>query len=109
LTYAYVVAQHESDVELYIDRGKDCKDENKAIFNSLKEHQKEIESDFGEPLEWEILDAKRASRIAKYFELGGYRDEETKWPCVQDAMIDAMIRLEKALHPYIAKLKDGPW
>jgi hypothetical protein len=53
------------------------------------------------------MDAKRACRIAKYFELGGYRDEEDKWPALQDAMVDAMIRLEKALHPHIAKLKVG--
>jgi hypothetical protein len=36
--------------------------------------------------------------------MGGYRDEESKWPEIQDAMIDAMIRLEKALRPHIVNL-----
>ena len=36
--------------------------------------------------------------------LGGYRDQD-RWPTIQDAMIDAMIRLDKALAPHIAKLK----
>jgi hypothetical protein len=33
-------------------------------------------------------------------EVGGYRDEEEKWPAIQDAMRDAMVRLEKALRPH---------
>jgi len=35
--------------------------------------------------------------------IGGYRDEE-RWPQIHEAMVDAMIRLEKALKPYISKL-----
>jgi hypothetical protein len=50
------------------------------------------------------LDAyKRACRIKKDIDLGGYRDEDS-WPQIHDAMIDAMIRLEKALKPHIAGL-----
>jgi hypothetical protein len=37
--------------------------------------------------------------------LGGYRDDEFKWGPIQDGIIDAMIRLEKALRPHLAKLK----
>ncbi len=58
-------------------------------------------------MEWERLDAKRACRIAKRFDNGGYRDDEERWEEIQTPMIDAMIRLEKALKPYIAKLKVG--
>jgi hypothetical protein len=36
--------------------------------------------------------------------IGGYRDDESKWPEIQDAMIDAMIRLEKALRQHIESL-----
>jgi hypothetical protein len=63
-----------------------------------------IESDFGEPLLWQRIEGKRACRIKKEIDIGGYRDED-KWPEVQDAMIDAMIRLEKALRPHIEKLQ----
>jgi len=107
LAYTYAMTQHGSKVELYIDRGKGCQEENKALFDDLKSDQAEIETAFGGPLSWERLDGKRACRIAKHFELGGYRDDESKWPALQDTMIDAMIRLEKALRPQIAKLKVG--
>ncbi len=40
----------------------------------------------------------------KYIDVGGYADE-SKWAAVQDAMIDAMVRLERAVSPYIRKLK----
>ena len=44
-------------------------------------------------------------RIGTRIEVGGYRDDEAKWPAIQDAMIDAMVRLETALRPHIEKLK----
>jgi len=103
LTYDYVVRQNDANVELYIDRGSDSEAENKAIFDRLAQSKESIEADFGEPLEWQRLEGKRACRIKRDIDLGGYRDDE-KWPQIQDAMIDAMIRLEKALKPHIARL-----
>jgi hypothetical protein len=107
LAYNYVVVQRGASVELYIDRGKDAKEENKAIFDSLFEHRNEVEQAFGGPLEWERLDAKRACRIVRRFENGGYRDDEEKWKDIHLRLINAMICLEKALRPYVAKLKVG--
>ncbi len=104
LGFNYVVRKHEANVELYIDRGKEADDENKAIFDTLAATKDVIESGFGGPLEWQRLEGKRACRIKKQIELGGYRDD-AKWPAIQNAMIEAMIRLEKALRPHIAKLQ----
>ena len=101
LWYSYVINQHESSVQFYIDRGRDGAQENKAIFDTLRSKQAEIERSFGESLSWERLDGKRACRIAKYFELGGYRDDEAKWPAIQDAMVDAMVRLRDSLAPFL--------
>ena len=92
-----MLRQNDGDVELYIDRGKDTEAENKVIFDSLAQSNEDIEADFGEPLDWQRLEGKRACRIKKNIDLGGYRDEE-KWPHIHDAMIDAMIRLEKAAY-----------
>jgi hypothetical protein len=36
---------------------------------------------------------------------GGYRDEEAKWPQILDAIIDAMVRLEKTLRPFLNELQ----
>jgi len=104
LSYNYVIRQHDADVELYIDRGKGLEDENKAVFDSLASARESIESVFGDPLDWQRLEGKQACRIKWHTDLAGYRDDESRWPDVQDAMIDAMIRLEKALKPLIAKL-----
>jgi len=104
LAFNYVARQQETYVELYIDRGKDSEKENKTIFDQLMEHKKAIEAEFGGPLEWQRLEGRRACRIRKTISIGGYLDED-KWPKIHEAMIDAMIRLEKALKPYIRKLK----
>jgi predicted HicB family RNase H-like nuclease len=104
LGFNYALRKHEAQVELYIDRGKDRGEENKKIFEKLFRYKKEVESVFGEPLVWERLEGKRACRIKKVITIGGYRDEE-RWPQIHEAMVDAMIRLEKSLNPYIAKLK----
>lgn len=104
LAYNYVVGQHATRIELYIDRGADSEAENKRIFDKLYQHKADIENAFGGELSWEKMEEKRASRIAKYYESGGYRDEEDKWPAIQDELIDGMIRFSKALSPYIKKL-----
>jgi len=39
--------------------------------------------------------------------MGGWKDPE-KWPQVHFAMVDAMMRLEKALKPHIQKLDLEP-
>lgn len=101
--FSYVIRRHESGVELYIDRGKDAVERNKEMFDLLARSRTEIESAFGGPLVWERLEGKQACRISKRLE-GGYLDDETKWPGIQDAMIDAMIRLDRALRPHIDRL-----
>jgi len=103
LSFNYVTRQHDGDVEIYIDRESDA--ENKKIFDKLLESRKSIERVFGQHLTWQRLEAKRACRIKKTVKEGGYRDDPSKWSETHEAMIDAMIHLEKALKPHIAKLR----
>ena len=103
LGLGHVACKNDAQVELYIDRGKDCEEENKAIFDSLFDAQESIERAFGGPLRWERLEGKRACRISKVIEVGGYRDEG-RWPDIHEQMIDTMIRLERALRPHIDAL-----
>ena len=95
----YNIRQYDSSVGLYIDRGNE--NENYEIFHALENVKGEIEGAFGEPLEWKLLDNRRACRIVKPLSPGGYRNEAEDWERIQDAMIDAMIRLNDALEPHI--------
>lgn len=106
LNYNYVVWEEQTGVELYIDRGKDAKVENKAIFDQLAAKKTAIESAFGGPIEWERLDAKQACRIRASLDCGGWKTPE-KWDAGISQTVDAMIRLEKALRPYIKQLTIG--
>jgi hypothetical protein len=101
----YVITNKYGCCEIYLDRGKESVEPNinKIRFDRLLKHKKEIEDKFGDKLSWERLDNKRASRIAVYFEFGGLHDQD-KWEKLQDKMIDAMIRLEKATKEYIQSL-----
>ena len=101
----YVVTQDECAAELYIDRGKDAEEENKAVFDQLFAHKAEIDAAFGEELSWERLEGKRACRIRHTQTGGGYRSPEDQWPAIQDAIIKDMDRLEKALRPHLKQLK----
>jgi hypothetical protein len=88
----------------YIDRGKDAEEETKSIFDQLFAHKAEIDAAFGGALSWERLDGKRACRI-RHTQAGGYRSSEEQWPALQEAIIKAMDRLEKALRPHLKQLK----
>jgi len=101
----YVVTQDECSAELYIDRGKDAEEENKAIFDQLQSNKSEVERVFGGPLSWERLEGKRACRIRFTQPGGGYRSPEEKWVELQDGIIAAMARLEQALRPFLKQLK----
>jgi len=103
LALNYVCRQHDAQVGLYIDRGKERGEENKAIFERLLAAREAIEERYGGALEWERREGRRVCVISQRIPGGGYRDED-KWPEVHEAMIGAMIRLEKALRPEIDRL-----
>ena len=96
--FSYVIRKNDAQIQL------DIEDEDRLIFAELEKSKVTVEDIFGEPLEWELSQGRGPSRIKKQIELGGYTDE-AKWPEIQEAMVDAMVRLEKALKPEISKLK----
>lgn len=102
VSYNYVIRMENARVELYIARGD--ADENKRIFDALYAHRDGKDEAFGEPLEWLRQDNVQASRICHVIPGGGLRDRD-RWPEIQERMIDAMIRLERALKPEIRRLQ----
>lgn len=104
LTYNYTINMGEAYVELYIDRGKESEYINQKIFDSLKAGRDAIEKAFLGSLDWGSVEGRRSKSIGVRVSDVGLRDSE-KWDEIQDSMIDAMIRLEKALKPHIMKLE----
>jgi hypothetical protein len=101
ISYNYIILKDGARVELYIDNGN--YDFNKNAFDSLIRNKSEIENGFGDSLNWERLDDKRASLIRYPLSGIGLQDED-RWPELQDHLIELMINFEKAFKPYIQKI-----
>jgi hypothetical protein len=103
---SYLITNKYAGCELYLSRGKVDGDDtnfNKIWFDELYEHKDEIEKEFGEPLDWQRLNEKWASRIACHYQ-GLTLHDEKHWPEIQGRMIDAMIRMEKVFSKYVKQL-----
>ena len=98
LGFNYVVRMDDAQVELYIDRGE--AEWNKMVFNAFLQHKVEIEELFGGPLDWQLLPDKRASRIRFVISNYGLIDQD-QWDELQEQLIKSMIRMEKAIRPFI--------
>ncbi len=78
--------------ELYIDLGDDEK--NKATFDALLTQKDQIESEFGEPLDWDRQDDKRASRIVVYRD-GTIDDTDEHLEEIRAWCVDHLLRLKR--------------
>jgi len=101
IAYDYIIRKHDSRIELEISTGDD--ELNRQYFHKLKTNQVNIEEKFGEPLNWDLIEGRSACYIRYLIKQGGYRDED-KWSEIQESMIDAMMRFEKAIQPFISHL-----
>lgn len=99
--YQYIILKNAARVQLSIE--SKYTDKNKRIFDILHESKARIERDFGERLVWERNNKLISSRIKKIFENRGLNDKHD-WGKIQDEMISAMIRLERALSKHIQKM-----
>jgi hypothetical protein len=102
LSFTYFTVKEKSNVELYVDRGDSV--ENKALFDRLMKDKEAIEGEFGQALEWERLDNRRACRIKVPAQEGGYRSQENEWTDIHNELVDTMTRLEKVLQPRLDAL-----
>jgi len=86
--------------ELYIDQGD--AETNKALFDSLLAQKEDIEQEFREPLEWERLDERRASRIAVYRE-GHIEQSDEKLADIRGWTTDRLLQLKRVLGPRLVR------
>ncbi|MBI2834192.1 MAG: DUF4268 domain-containing protein [Acidobacteria bacterium] len=89
--------------EVYIDF---CDAEaNKALFDRLLVEREALERAFGEPLTWERLDERRASRIATY-RPGSIDVNPEELATLRDWAIDRLLRFRTVFGPKIRELLD---
>lgn len=82
--------------EVYLDEGD--QEKNKGIFDALLAQRDQIDNDFGEPLEWQRLDHRLASRIAVYRE-GTIDDPEERLVEIRAWAVDRLLRLKRVFEP----------
>jgi len=104
IVFGYSLTKNSGVVEIYFNKGgKTGPKINKSRFDAFYKYKNEIEKEFGAPLVWQRLNGRRTSRILYKFNIGGWANEG-KWNELQDKMVDAMVRLEKAFKKYISKI-----
>lgn len=92
-------------VELYIDGGSGQKNWNKQIFDALSQEKFSLETQLGEPLSWERLDDKQASRIALYRE-GSIEDGKSKLEEIRNWMVKKLVVLKKTFNKELKNVVD---
>lgn len=91
--FSLIFNQKELRVELWLSRSNG--EENKWLFDKLFEQKDQIDSAFGEPLEWLRLDDKKQSRIQFSCKVEGFNKDI--WHDHITWHLEHMVKLEKAL------------
>ena len=96
--WQFVITKKAARVELFIASPDAAT--NKKRYENLFLHKTEIEEKFGSSLLWDLNEERKQQYVRVPIETGGLDDEE-KWGEIQDALVDSLIRLEKALQNYL--------
>lgn len=89
--FNFVVSKAYGRAEIYVDRS--AVSENEHISDYLFSKKEELEHAFGEALEWQRLDGKRACRVKA--EVSANVFDKDQWLEMISFMTDRMIRLER--------------
>ncbi len=102
LTFSFT-RRRQLRVEIYFDRGDQA--QIKRLFDALHQRKEQIEATLGEPLSWERLDDRRASRVALYLD-GSIIDRPERLVQLREAAVEAAIRLYTAIAPFVVEARD---
>jgi hypothetical protein len=100
--FTYLVRRHDAGAYLILEGSNQA--QNHAVFDSFIADRDHIEADFGESLVWDKVETRKRCQIGVNLHVGGYQSEPESWPEIQDAMVDAMARLELVFKPVVAGL-----
>ena len=88
-------------VEVYIDRGD--RDQTKRLFDSLGQRKESIETELNEPLEWDRLEARRASRIS-VVRNGSINDDDDTLEEIRQWMVERLLAFKRVFTPHLQEL-----
>jgi len=88
-------------IELYIDSGDGGV--NKRLFDALHAEKDEIEKQIGYELEWQKLESRRASKVARIFE-GRITDRREDLKVLAEKAAAAMAILSKVFEPRLTEM-----
>lgn len=103
LYWDYSIRMRDAGLDLCVYRQDAA--ENKRLYDHLYAQREEIEHAFGAPLEWDRNDHGHGCYV-RYKQPGGGLLAREAWSEIQERMIEAMVRFQKALGPMIQKLPD---
>ena len=92
--------------ETYIDTWDDK--ETSDLYRLLETRRSQIETAFGERLDWQPLEGKRASRVATYFpkalSIDDAIDNDQSRQNAKVWLVDALVRLRDVMYPVLEEL-----
>lgn len=100
INLVFGITMHGTSAILWIERGVDWTEWNKAVFRYLEEHKSEIEEALGTSAEWQAEETNRSRKIIVRLEEGGWMDEDA-WPSTIQDTISLMLRLNSAVQPHL--------
>jgi uncharacterized protein with ParB-like and HNH nuclease domain len=102
LSYTFLVTKSYAAIEFTINRAS--KEDNKRIFNTLESHKSEIETRFGAPLLWEVMNEAKMSRIKHQLDnVNFYVDEDIEK--IKSFFIQYLSPFYDAFNPVVNSLK----
>lgn len=100
ISYVFAFGRGETfRIELYIDNGDQAT--NKRLFDHLVARKESIEQALAQPLHWQRLDHRRASRIAIVENNMAITDAETKLAALRQKAVTAMVELKTTMTPNV--------
>jgi len=96
VSFNYIIRRADSRVEFRAE----FSERTEILFHELRTQRSEIEQAYGRPLHWQERRERKLLRVQEIIE-GGFLSPEGSWPSMQEKLIDAMIRLERAFRPLL--------
>lgn len=94
LYYVFVITSNFARIDLEINKG--TQQENKAIFDSIKQYKENIENSFGDELKWERSDSSKYSRISYYLkDVSVFNTDD--WGKIINFMSSNIIKFDKSV------------